>query len=349
MAPEPNDGRSFTERYRGTEWDSAPVVGPVIGPRAAHHTQAQRGGPSILLLAGVGMLVAVVAVIGVLLYTDSERPVLLPAAVLPISSPLASPPAATAPPPVAISPSPAPSVPASVPPAAATPVASASATPTAPPLVLPDDPAAAFAVRMLRGDATYTVETEGQFAVGNDRLAWNSTMDVAGRDLSGSMRISQQRVRVLTDIIVKDDVQYTRLAGEEWIREEGVPQGMPMALFLTTNPSGSYSGLEYVKAVKRDGRQLHHLRMPQSFVPGLTDEMIAGYEGGLSVRSLTLDLWVTGDGKPAAANLTFDATARAAGVEVDMTIEMAYRFTRWGDDIVIEAPEQFTDPGYTDG
>lgn len=202
---------------------------------------------------------------------------------------------------------------------------------------------------MLRGDATYTVETEGQFAVGNDRLAWNSTMDVAGRDLSGSMRISQQRVRVLTDIIVKDDVQYTRLAGEEWIREEGVPQGMPMALFLTTNPSGSYSGLEYVKAVKRDGRQLHHLRMPQSFVPGLTDEMIAGYEGGLSVRSLTLDLWVTGDGKPAAANLTFDATARAAGVEVDMTIEMAYRFTRWGDDIVIEAPEQFTDPGYTDG
>jgi hypothetical protein len=339
----PDDGRSFTERYRGTQWDTS-QVGALTPTDLA---PARRRGPSILLLAGVGMLLAVVALTGVILYTDSQRPAYLPAAVLPTSSPESTTPTATATPQSAISPSPAPSVPVSAPPASATPGAPASATPKAP-LVLPDDPAAAFVARMLHG-ASYSVKADGEFDFGGEKGSWGFAMDVAGRDLSGVFKIHQKRIRIVTDIIVKDGVQYDKLAGEGWVREEGVPEGMPMDLFATTQGPQSWDGLEYVGSTTRNQRQLHHLRLPAALLPGLSAMWIDEYDGGLVLNDFSFDLWITDDGRPQSSDLVFDGTVRSAGVEIDMTFNMRYSFSRWGDDIVIERPAHFTDPGYTDG
>lgn len=347
-APEPNDGRSFTERYRGTQWDSSTPIAPVIGRATAGPTPLQRGGPSILLLAGVGMLLAVVAVIGVLLYTDSQRPGFLPAAVLPSSSPADSLPAATlaSTPSVAISPSATPSSSLSAPPASVTPPA-ASPTPTEP-LVLPDDPAEAFVARMLYG-ASYSVTADGRFDFGGEEGSWGFEMDVAGSDLGGVFTIAQKRVRLVTDIIVKENIQYDKPAGEGWVRREGNPEGMPMDILAAHRGPQSFEGLEYVGAVRRDRMQLHHLRLPSAFLPQLSTMWLDEYDGGLVLHDFSFDLWITDDGRPRSADVVFDGTVRSAGAEVDMTFNMNYRFSRWGEPTVIEAPEQYTDPGYTDG
>jgi len=337
-----DDGRSFTERYRGTQWDTSPVAAMV----APQPTAARRGGPSILLLVGVGMFLAVAALVGVILYSDSLRPAFLPGAVLPIISPAATP-AATTGPAATVIPSAAPSGAVPAPSASASPATQPSAIPTAP-LQLPDHPADAFVARMLHG-ASYSVEADGRFDFGGERGSWGFAMDVAGRDLSGVFTIAQKRVRVVTDIVVKDNVQYNKFAGEGWIREEGVPEGMPMDMFATTEDPQSWEGLEYVGAVTRNRTQLHHLRLPAAFLPELSAMMLDEYEGGLVVHDLTFDLWVTADGRPRSADLVFDGTVRSAGVEVDMTFNLDYRYSRWGEPIVIEAPERFTDPGYTDG
>lgn len=342
-AAEPNDGRSFTERYRGTQWDTSPLGGLA----ASDLTPARRGGPSILLLAGVGMLLVVVAVIGVMLFSGSQQPAYLPAAVLPTSSPPASQPTATASPGVATSPSPAPSVPVSAPPASASAAAPASATPI-PPLVLPDNPADAFVARMLYG-ASYSVEADGQFDFGGERGSWGFVMDVGGSDLSGVFTIAQKRLRLVTDIVVKDDIQYDRPAGEGWVRREGTPEGMPMDIFSAHHGPQSFEGLEYVGAVTRNRAQLHHLRLPSAFLPDLSTMWLDEFDGGLVLHDFTFDLWVTDDGRPRSASVVFDGTVRSAGAEVDMTFNMDYRFSRWGEPIVIEPPEHYTDPGFTDG
>lgn len=342
--PEPNDGRSFTERYRGTQWDTSPLNGL---PDAATVMPHRRGGPSILLLAGVGMFVAVVAMIGVILYTDMQQPAILPAALLPTSSPEPSSPPAATDSPAATSPSPAPSALASAPPALATPVATANLTPTAlPPFVLPNDPLEAFAYRMARGDATYHVAAEGDMDVGNESLAFHMEMDFAGDDVSSVIDISQKRVRARTESIVKDGIQYDRLAGDGWIRSEGTPDGLSSGIFGSMY---SLDGLEYVGAVRRNGQLLHHLRFPQEYVPLLNSAFIEDFAGGMTVHDFRFDVWITGDGRARSATFKMDGTAHESGVEVDVTLDFEYRFSRWGEPIVVDAPAQYTDPGYTDG
>lgn len=185
--------------------------------------------------------------------------------------------------------------------------------------------------------------------VGNERLQWTYTMDVAGHDLSGIYTISQGRVRAVTEIIVKDNVQYTRLAGEGWVREPGVPTGMPGDMFETTDVDQSFDGMEYVGLVNHGGRKLHYLRLPQVPLAELNALIGDQFAGGLILHDFGFDLWIRDDGRPRSAAVLMDGTVVSQGVELDLTVNFDYIYSRWGEPVTVEAPEQFTDPDRTDG
>jgi hypothetical protein len=208
---------------------------------------------------------------------------------------------------------------------------------------LPDSPMAAFRERMVRGDSSYHLDMDGSMQIGNERMALVVSLDVAGADFEGTMKIKQDRVRVTADLLVVDGVQYTRPSGGEWLRVEGPAEDMPGDVFSSIGSDG-WDALEYVGPVKRDGARLHHLRVPLVDWQRISSGFLDGGRSGLTIRSLRFDIWVTKDGKPRQAKIAFDGTVREGIVEVDMTYDFDYRFSRFGDPFEIRPPTRFTDP-----
>jgi hypothetical protein len=208
---------------------------------------------------------------------------------------------------------------------------------------LPDHPAAAFRERMLRGAESYRFDLTGSMEVGNERLTLEVSLDVAGADYEGTMKVNQERVRVTAELIVKDGVQYTRAPGGEWMREAERPGAMPGDLFNSIGAEG-WSALEYVGPDTRDGDRLHHLQIPLVDWEKISESFLDGERAGGSIRTLNVDIWVTRDGRPRRAEIALDATVREGAVEVDMTYSFTYQISGYGDPIEIRAPEDFTDP-----
>ena len=198
---------------------------------------------------------------------------------------------------------------------------------------------------MQRGDATYVVDSEGTFAFGNERGRMHISVKVAGDDLDGTVELAQDRVRYRTAVIIKDGVEYVRPSGEGWTRQ-------PTNIDAVANPFGSQTGptswfgLENVGTVRRKGELQHHLRIPDVNWRELSSTFVDENAGGMEIRELTFDVWVSPNGIPSLARIAFDGIARAHGVEADMTFAFDYVFSNFGDTIVIEAPQDYdADPG----
>jgi hypothetical protein len=325
LSPPGLEGQSYSERYRGTQWNGAPAIAQPAAP------QRTRGGVNMLLVVGVLLLIGTIA--GLALSFASRPPAgIVPAADLASGKPLPTPsPRITHDP----RPSPSPT------PLRRTPPARPSPSPAdlGP---MPDHPAEAFVWRMLQADASYRVVADGRFEAGNERFTMKIEMDVAGSDVKGSVTVAQKRVRATVDMIVKDGAQYMRIPGEGWVREDGPPEAMPGDIF--GYEADAYDGLEYLGRVTRDGKKLHHLRLltddVEALTRGLRDEL---GDAALDIRKLRFDIWVTADGRPRSALIRFDGTVRVDGAELDMTFNFDFRFTKWGEKFVIEAPARYSD------
>lgn len=352
---EPNDSQSFMERYRGTQWDTslAPGRAPSVGPAAPApegyagtpppmypssppqtHPGSHRersGGTSLLLLAGIATFVVAFAV--VVIAFMSQPPVTPIVALPPVTSrPVTQ---ATAMPTA---------VPTQATSTASVPPQQASAVPTPSELApLPDDPARAFATRMQRGDATYVVVCQGNFAIGNESATIDIETKVSGDDLDASVLVDQQRERVRLWIVVKDGVEYLRPVGSDWLRQ-GPPTAAPATHLLGLIEPEAWATLENVGHARRDGQTVHHLRVPRINWETLNTLFIS-QEQSSTIRTLNFDIWVTSSGVPVRAELTFDGTMREFGFEVDMTYELEYRFSNFGEPVTIEAPAEYEENG----
>jgi hypothetical protein len=175
------------------------------------------------------------------------------------------------------------------------------------------------------------------------------SMKVAGQDVDGKIELSQDRERYRADVIVKDGIQYVRPAGEGWIRQ-AAPLGTFTNPFVGRTSTADWVGMERVETVRRDGQLLHHLRLPDFDWQTMSSSLLDENAGGMEIKQLLFDIWVTDNGVPASANIAFDGTTRANGIEADFTFDLDYTFTKFGEPIVIEAPQNYddeTDPGTT--
>lgn len=95
-----------------------------------------------------------------------------------------------------------------------------------------------------------------------------------GSDYRGRTRLLQDRVRATEELVVVDGVRYVRVPGGDWQRDgEPAPAEVPGDPFAMGSPV-DWAGLEYVGPVRREGRRMHHLRMPELDWEGLTETLI---------------------------------------------------------------------------
>jgi hypothetical protein len=318
---EPVDPRPFVERYRGTPWDSSPPPPTVI--------LVERRAPFSWPLALAGV-VLVGVVIGAVAMVARPKPTGLAAFVQMTTEPAT----------MTTRPRPTPALTTESPPLTTQPPLTMA--PSLPTATLPAGPGRAFVARMLDPNGSYTLAATGAFLYGNEDGTFKFQMDVAGPDLDGSFTLAENRVRTTALVIVKDGVEYVRPAGEPWMRQSGIPSGMPGDLFAGKIPAADWMALEYVGAEQSGGERLHHLRLPIVDWRAFSRLILEKDDGG-TINELSFDIWVTDTGEPRTAEFKFDAVLRAAGVEADITFSMSYQFSRFGEKFVIEAPARFVD------
>ena len=317
-APRPDPNVSFSDLYRGTQWDTE-----LANPRPRVAAQSSDG-PSVLLIAGLSLVA--VAVVGVLVMlaglppspasfagaNSTARPTRVPTARLP-----------TRPPATSQTPSPTPLTSHSVP---ATPAAS---------VPLPDDPAQAFA--LLMSNPSYVAQVEGQFEIGNEAGSIEIMLRRSGRDLEAESVVAQGRERVRQTLVIKDDRAFVRLAGDPW-QMAGAGSVSSPDVFSNIEPDSLHALID-AGMDRYDGRRLRHLELPTFDWPSISRMFYLDADGGGAViRDMSVDVWISDSGIPHAAEVWFDATVTDAGLEVDFSYEMTYRFERFGQPVAIDAP-----------
>ena len=328
----PPSGGSYSERYRGTQW------GAPVAPTPAIQPPTTRSGSRVVLAIGVVLLV-VVTLGSVLLLARPPAP----AQALALASAAPGTPASSA----AATAIPGPSADASAP---SEPRTSPSPSPDATPAPTAQPPqdgsvAARFAARVADPQVSFHVEIRGRFAFGNETGRLDCSFDVAGPDTRGRMRISQGRVSVEAEIIVKDGSGYVRPAGEAWTRDDSAASsGTSADPFGGASGMDTLDGLSYEGTVRMDGVTLHHLRLPRIDWRLVGSALLDANQGGMRIRDLDYDIYVTNAGIPHSARISFDGTSIDSGVRVDMTFMIDYRFSRFGRPAGIEAPDVPSDP-----
>jgi hypothetical protein len=331
----PDSGLSFMDRYRGTEWDNLPPAANLPVARDRKH-----GGPSVLLIAGVAAIAVVVAAVGGMVFLGLKP-----------SGPMAAFLSSTPGPPVVVRLTPSPPR-TSVPPAAATqPAGSSPVARPAPSLPLPPidprlagTPAGAFIALMMSGDARYHAEAAGSAVYGNEHVTIGYSANVSGRDLDATWVLGQDRERAVMSVIIKDDRYYSKPAGEPWQQWES-QSSLPSDSFSSIS-ANSWGALTYAGPDERGGRRLHHLQLPEIDWAGIPDVYyLDADEGGTIIHDMGCDIWVSAAGEPVEASIWFEATARNGGLEIDLSYELDYDFSRVGEPVQIEAPTVTDDGG----
>jgi hypothetical protein len=336
---DPTGSVSYSERYRGTQWGQpvAPVV-PVEARGAglaARRTALIVTGVAASILAGVGAFVIAAptvdrpaAPLPAVAVAPSASDALASAGIVPLDTPGA--PGADASPEVG-----------------PTPPASAPTGPAEPrPSRGPGRGSVvdAFTDVVSDPDAAFRLAVDGSFRIGNEATGIRLEFDIAGDDAAGTMTADQGRVRVKAAMVVKDGVTYIKPAGEPWsVDDAGRAAGSLSNPFTTAD--GSLQGLVHAGTVRRGGVTLHHLRIPRVDWQRLSAAFLDQDQGGMALRDVDVDVYVTARGVPHSAVVAMDGTMIDDGVEVDVTFRLDYRFSRFGDRFSIEAPDVPSDPG----
>lgn len=311
--PAPEDPRPFVERYRGTQWDAAPLqVPPVARPRHGLTLNWP------ILIAGV-LVVLTVAVGGAFVMIGQKKPTGLAAF------------RNTTPAPVSVW---------VVPAATATPAAVGTGSPAtldpspSPPpwLADPAHPVALFIAQMSSDEISFHLSADFEVRAGTEYLSIAYELDAAGEDYAVVLEMTGESSDLTVRMVVKDGTFYAKVDDGSWLRGEGAP---PPGNVFGEVTAESYDGIGYVGEEAAGGRRLHHLRLPVFSWPGPADRAIA------IVRApsvFTWDVWADNAGRPRLAEISFDVTMRIGSREVQATLVFDYRFTKFGRQITIQAP-----------
>jgi hypothetical protein len=221
-----------------------------------------------------------------------------------------------------------------------TPSATATTTPSAPPPssassagANPDAAAALDAFRAF-------VQTEQAFHMAGDMLMKVSDLtlqaaivsDVAKGDEQGTIDLRGPGVSVRLSIILVDGTVYLRLANRDW-------QKLPAGSGAFSNPLGGLAveGLKPIDIVDVGGVKTQHLRVENP--EGLNGQTLSGNTlNDLTVKSSSLDVYVTKDGVPLTAIVEFSGTGTFGGNSGPVSARIRYDFSKFGQEVTIVAP-----------
>ena len=229
-------------------------------------------------------------------------------------------------------------------PAGATPVPTPSATATTTPSAPPPgsassvgaNPDAAAALDAFRA----FVQTEQAFHMAGDMLMTVDELtlqaaivsDVAKGDEQGTIDLRGPGVSVRLSIVLVDGTVYLRVANRDW-------QKLPTGSGAFSNPLGGLAveGLKPIDIVDVGGVKTQHLRVENP--EGLNGQTLSGNTlNDLTVKSSSLDVYVTKDGVPLTAIVEFSGTGTFGGDSGPVSARIRYDFSKFGQEITILAP-----------
>ena len=229
-------------------------------------------------------------------------------------------------------------------PAGATPVptpsATATTTPSAPPPgssssagANPDAAAALDAFRaFVQTEQAFHMAGDMLMTVGDVTLQAAIVSDVAKGNEQGMIDLRGLGVSVRLSIVLLDGTVYLRLAHRDW-------QKLPSVGDAFSNPLGGLAveGLKPIDIVDVGGVKTQHLRVENP--EGLNGQTLSGNTlNDLTVKSSSLDVYVTKDGVPLTAIVEFVGTGTFGGKSGPVSARIRYDFSKFGQEITILAP-----------
>jgi hypothetical protein len=307
---------SFVDRYRGTQYDTAPPA-PVVEAQP----RKRRPPTWLLLVAGAALLMAGLAG-GLYVAFNAPKPGGLngfrgmtpgPAGVYIVPSP-------------------------SVDPSAAIALSTPTPGPTAPPWATdPLHPAGLFITNMTAADASYHVEVNMTMTAAGEHAYIAESADVSGVDFASSMTMTTPAKTTSMSVIYKQGYGYAKLDNWPWVRRQ-VPA--PTAGILGSADAYDWDGVEYVGPETVDGTLLHHVRVPIHGWPG-SEELMTSLGISMAPPSYVWDVWVDADGRPRVATIHTTFTMRIDGHDVQVATDSDYSFSKFGKRITIETPKRY--------
>jgi hypothetical protein len=211
---------------------------------------------------------------------------------------------------------------------APTPVVTPTPAPTATPDVL-----GAFLAQMVLPAASGEATMSGLLVVGGIEAPISGQMRFRGTDSQMTMSIAIGGAEQVTEQTTQGTQAWHRTSPGPWLVQTETP-----------DPSKSLAGtlralsdLEDLGTVRRDGRDLHHLRpkagstiAPEVF--GLTDPSIKD-------PVLGLEFFAAQDGTPAIMLMTGTWTQTVNGLDLATSMEIEFAFSTWGGPVTIAAPD----------
>ncbi len=227
-------------------------------------------------------------------------------------------------------------------PGAATPSPTPSATATPSPTASkstssaganPDAAAALDAFRaFVQTEQAFHMAGDLLMKVGDLTLQAAIVSDVSKGDEQGTIDLRGPGVSVRLSIVLLDGTVYLRLANREW-------QKLPAGSGAFSNPLGSLAveGLKPIDIVDVGGVKTQHLRVENP--EGLNGQTLSGNTlNDLTVKSSSLDVYVTKDGVPLTAIVEFAGTGSFGGDSGPVSAKIRYDFSKFGQEITILAP-----------
>jgi hypothetical protein len=227
-------------------------------------------------------------------------------------------------------------------PAATTPSPTQSATPTPSPTaaassssagVNPDAAAALDAFRaFVQTEQAFHMAGDLLMKVGDLTLQAAIMSDVAKGDEQGTIDMRGPGVSIRISIVLVDGTVYLRLANRDW-------QKLPAGSGAFSNPLGSLAveGLKPIDVVDVGGVKTQHLRVENP--EGLNGQTLSGNTlNDLTVKSSSLDVYVTKDGVPLTAIVEFAGAGSFGGDSGAVSARIRYDFSKFGQEVTILAP-----------
>jgi hypothetical protein len=221
-----------------------------------------------------------------------------------------------------------------------TPSATATTTPSAPPPgsassagANPDAAAALDAFRaFVQTEQAFHMAGDMLMKVGDVTLQAAIVSDVAKGDEQGTIDLRGPGVSVRLSIILVAGTVYLRLANRDW-------QKLPAGSGAFSNPLGGLAveGLKPIDVVDVGGVKTQHLRVENP--EGLNGQTLSGNTlNDLTVKSSSLDVYVTKDGVPLTAIVEFSGTGTFGGKSGPVSARIRYDFSKFGQEVTIVAP-----------
>jgi hypothetical protein len=180
-------------------------------------------------------------------------------------------------------------------------------------------------------EQSFHAQGDLRLTIGSRTVHVDARSDIAEGDEHAHLSVTTGGAGIRMEIILLDGKAWGKIAQREW-------QEIPVE-GTATNPLASLAidGLEPAGRANVGGQLAHRFRTEDP------DVFATSGVAGTSLSELTIDagsfeVYVTDDGAPLTAIMTFSGSGTFEGARQDVDAELRYDFSKFGEPVVIEAP-----------